>query len=208
MARDRWRPQFGVLAAVTLKLLVVFWLCPASQAAAQTSSEQKVQPSVAATTSEPLFLPKDWLRGYADFGIAPPHNEPDLGRCNQFGPKCTALARYVLSGYVEFQPFGRTPLKHVFAFFEPRAWFGKNIPQKSYTYSMQPLALERVLGVGIELPKNFELRLTGHTVTSFGKFSHSLGITDAGPNSPLGLNNTISVRWYFGGYGRRTQQPW
>ncbi|MFY9531202.1 MAG: hypothetical protein WBC04_00450 [Candidatus Acidiferrales bacterium] len=209
MAADRCRSRLEYLAAFTLELLALGLLCSAGQAAAQTSSSQKVeQPRAAFATSERLFFPKDWLRGYAEFAIAPPHNEPDLGRCNQMGPRCTAFARYVMGGYVEFQPFGRTPLKHVFAFFEPRAWFGKNIPQISYTYSMQPLALERVLGVGIELPKNFELRLTGHTVTSFGKFSHSLGPTDAGPNSPLGLNNTISVRWYFGGYGRRTQEPW
>ena len=29
------------------------------------------------------FFPHDWLRGYVDFSVAPPHNEPDLGRCNR-----------------------------------------------------------------------------------------------------------------------------
>ena len=28
------------------------------------------------------FFPHNWLRGYVDFDVAPPHNEPDLGRCS------------------------------------------------------------------------------------------------------------------------------
>ena len=99
------------------------------------------------------ILPKDFVRGYIDAAIAPPHNEPDLGRCNSSGPQCTAFARYAFSGYVEFQPFARTPLKHLFAFYEPRLFCGDNIPQLSYTYSAQPLAIERILGVGLELPR-------------------------------------------------------
>lgn len=151
-----------------------------------------------------LLFPKDFVRGYIDVALAPPHNEPDLGRCNQFGPPCTAFARYVFSGYVEFQPFGRGPLKHFYAFFEPRFFAGDNVPQISYTYNPQPLALERILGLGIELPRNFEFRLTNHRVTSFGKFANSLGPTDSGPDKPLGIYTTLGVRWYFGGYGRRT----
>ncbi len=162
------------------------------------------QAQKSAPSGTPWFFPKDWVRGYLDFAVAPPHNEPDLGRCNSQGPPCTAFARYVLSGYIEVQPFGRGPLKHLYAFAEPRAWFGKNIPQTLYTWSWQPLALERVIGLGYELPKNFELRLTNHAVSAFGQFNHSLGPTDAGPGSPLGLYTTASVRWYFGGYGRRT----
>src|ERR1700737_3884536 len=29
------------------------------------------------------LFPHNWLRGYVDFSFAPPHNEPDLGRCSQ-----------------------------------------------------------------------------------------------------------------------------
>ena len=32
------------------------------------------------------FFPHDWLRGYMDFSFAPPHNEPDLGRCSPSPP--------------------------------------------------------------------------------------------------------------------------
>jgi hypothetical protein len=192
--KNRWTMR------TALSSLLLFLLLPvAAQGQSSQASAQKAK-----TPSESLLFPKDFLRGYIDFAVAPPHNEPDLGRCNTFPPTCTAFARYVLSGYVEFQPFGRRPLKHFFAFFEPHAYFGNNIPQKSYTASMQPIALERTIGVGLELPKNFEVRLTGHRVTSFGKFSHSLGPTDSGPDKPLGIYNTISVRWNFGGYGRRT----
>jgi hypothetical protein len=108
-----------------------------------------------------------------------------------------------LQGYLEVQPFGTTPLRHLYAFFEPRAFFGRNVPQLLYTASAQPLALEQGLGVGLELPRHFELRLVTHHVTSFGKYSHVLSTTDPGPGQPLGLYTTVGVRWYFGGYGRR-----
>jgi hypothetical protein len=157
-----------------------------------------------ATPERRWLFPKDALRGYIDFAIAPPHNEPDLGRCEPFIDPCRAFARYVLSGYVEFQPFARGPLKHFYSFFEPRAWFGSTLPQRDYTWGGNPIALERILGMGIELPKNFEFRLTNHAVTSFGQYSNKLSITDGGPDKPLGRYSTVGVRWYFGGYGRRT----
>src|SRR5690348_1649186 len=43
----------------------------------------------------PLLFGKGFIRGYADFELAPPHNEPDLGRCNQPQPTCSAFARYM-----------------------------------------------------------------------------------------------------------------
>src|SRR5437870_363673 len=88
----------------------------------------------------PTFFPKNWIRGYTDFEVAPSHNEPDLGRCMFPQPAsaggaastCTAYARYMLSGYIELQPFGRTPIRHFFVFFQPRISFGRNIPQLRY----------------------------------------------------------------------------
>lgn len=149
----------------------------------------------------PLLFGHGFLRGYGDFELAPPHNEPDLGRCNQPQPTCTAFARYIAEGYVEFQPFARTPLRHAYLFLDSRFFFGRNIPQVDYTYSMQPLAWERTMGLAIALPKHFELRITNHGVTSFSPFDKSLGVFDSGPNKePLGIYNTIGVRWYFGGY--------
>lgn len=153
--------------------------------------------------NSPWLFPKDFLRGYIDLAVAPPHNEPDLGRCRLNQP-CTAFARYVLSGYVEFQPFSRGPLKHFYAFFQPNTYFGNNSPQHEYTPAVTPLAMERIVGMGIELPRNFELRLTNHRTTSFGRYSKTLSPTDSGPDKPLGIYTTVSVRWYFGGWGRRT----
>jgi hypothetical protein len=177
-------------------LLSVPFFCPV--ASSQTT------PVVSKPASEePFFFPKDFIRGYMDFAVAPPHNEPDLGRCTSVNP-CTAFARYVLSGYLELQPFARGPLKHFYAFFEPRSFFGNNLPQREYTSAATPIALERIMGLGIELPKNFEFRLTHHKVTSFGKYSKVLSPTDSGPDKPLGTYATVGVRWYFGGYGRRT----
>jgi hypothetical protein len=148
-----------------------------------------------------LLFGKNFIRGYTDFELAPPHNEPDLGRCNQPQPSCTAFARYIIGGYLEIQPFARTPLRHAYLFYEPRFFFGDNIPQVKYTYSMAPLAYEKTLGLAIALPKHFELRLTNHGVTSFPPFNVSLGPYDSGPDKePLGTYNTVGVRWYFGGY--------
>jgi len=151
----------------------------------------------------PLLFGKGFIRGYADFELAPPHNEPDLGRCNQPQPTCSAFARYMASGYIEFQPFARTPLRHAYVFFAPRFFFGDTVPQVSYTYSMAPLAWERLVGLAIALPKHFELRISNHNVQSFSPFDKSLGAFDSGPNKePLGIYNTVGIRWYFGGYGR------
>src|SRR4029077_11864227 len=55
------------------------------------------------------FFPHDWVRGFTQFEGAPPHNEPDLGRCGATNPPqgarspCTAFARYMISGYMEVQ---------------------------------------------------------------------------------------------------------
>lgn len=156
------------------------------------------------------FSPGSWIRGYTDFAVAPSHNEPDLGRCMFPQPtsaggaasQCTAYARYFLNGYLEIQPLGRTPARHLFLFFEPRFSFGRNIPQVSYTSSMEPMAYERALGAGFELPRNFQVRLTQHQVDYLGRYSHSLGPADLHTNGPYGLYTTVSVRWSFGGYGR------
>lgn len=176
---------------------------PALQTSVMFSQNSQAASSPSSTKSDPgpLFFGKGFLRGYADFEIAPPHNEPDLGRCNQPQPTCSAFARYIIGGYLEFQPFARTFLRHAYFFYEPRFFFGDNIPQVKYTWSMAPLAYEKTLGLAIALPKHFELRITNHGVTSFPPFDVNLGPYDSGPNKePLGIYNTVGVRWYFGGY--------
>lgn len=214
----------GCARTASVVFIVAWFAAPAlAQAPAQMSAQVVSTPGnsspVAAKNSQdtssskdaypgPLLLGKGFLRGYADFELAPPHNEPDLGRCNQPQPTCSAFARYMASGYIEFQPFARTPLRHAYVFFAPRFFFGDTVPQVSYTYSMAPLAWERLLGLAIALPKHFELRISNHNVQSFSPFDKSLGAFDSGPNKePLGIYNTVGIRWYFGGYGR-TSSSW
>jgi hypothetical protein len=162
------------------------------------------------TPESPAFFPRNWIRGYTDFAVAPSHNEPDLGRCMYPQPvtaggtasQCTAYARYLFSGYVEIQPLARTAARHLFLFFEPRFSFGRNVPQVSYEESMEPIAYDRSMGAGFQLPRNFELRLTQHQVDYLGRYSRLLGPADLRTNGPYGLYTTVSVRWSFGGYGR------
>ncbi len=159
-----------------------------------------------------MFLPHNWLRGYVDVSFAPPHNEPDLGRCSPSSAtiisaggansNCTAYARYLLGGYLEIQPFGKTLARHVFVFLTPTFSFGSNVPQFTYTWAVNGIAFERAVGVGIELPKNFEFRVTQHQVDWLGKYNNTVGLADLGTSGPYGLYTTIGARWYFGGYGR------
>jgi hypothetical protein len=166
-----------------------------------------------------LLFPHDWVRGYVDYEVAGPHNEPDLGRCTQshaiivaaggVNSPCNAYARYLLGGYLEVQPFGRTFARHIFVFFTPMFSFGNNVPQFKYTASMAGIAYERAIGVGLELPKNFELRVTQHQVDWLGKYKHSVGgppNLDLGTAGPYGLYTTIGARWYFGGYGHAREE--
>lgn len=193
---------FAILALCPLVAFAQTSAPPSAQTTEISSQQSQVYSSSLTSDPGPLLFGKGFLRGFGDFELAPPHNEPDLGRCNQPQPTCTAFARYIAEGYVEFQPFARTPLRHAYVFLDSRFFFGKTIPQVDYTYSMQPLAWERTLGLAIALPKHFELRITNHGVTSFSPFDKSLGAFDSGPNKePLGIYNTVGVRWYFGGYG-------
>lgn len=163
-----------------------------------------------------MFFPRNWVRGYVDYEVAPPHNEPDLGRCTQSqtiiiaaggaNSPCNAYARYLLGGYLEVQPFGRTLARHLFVFFTPTFSFGNNVPQFKYTASMAGIAFERAVGIGFELPKNFEIRVTQHQVDWLGKYKNPIGTgtpgLDLGTSGPYGLYATVGARWYFGGYGR------
>jgi len=181
---------------------------PGAAAVPETSKIQRPSPWYERPSSASWF-PHNWVRGYTDFEVAPSHNEPDLGRCAFPQPAssggtasaCTAYARYLFSGYIEFQPLNRTFAKHIFFFFEPRFSFGKNIPQVSYLGSMEPIAFDRSVGIAIEMPKNFNLRITQHQVDYLGRYSNTLGPADLRTNGPYGLYTTVGVRWTFGGYG-------
>ncbi len=196
---------------IALALLVL------SIAKVPATLSQNITPELAESSSKKksvplssIFFPKNWIRGYTDFSVAPSHNEPDLGRCGYpqrsaggATTSCTAYARYLMSGYLEIQPLARTPARHFFLFFEPRFSFGRNIPQISYEESMEPIAYDRSIGVGFQLPKNFELRATQHQVDYLGRYSGNLGPLDLHTSGPYGLYATVGVRWSFGGYGHQ-----
>jgi len=194
-----------VLAFLTVALTISAFAVHAQSTAAESATVSHFAPQPR------TFFPHNWVRGYTDFSVAPSHNEPDLGRCMFPQPAsaggttstCTAYARYLYSGYIEFQPLGRTPARHFFLFFEPKFSFGRNIPQLSYTASMAPIAYERSIGIGFQLPRNFELRATQHQVDWLGRYSKSLGTADLHTNGSYGLYATFGVRWSFGGYGRQ-----
>ncbi len=200
-------------------ILILFALSGALAPAAvsQTITNETPNPSSQSVqaSQSPTFFPRNWIRGYTDFALAPSHNEPDLGRCMYPQPvsaggsasQCTAYARYLFSGYMEIQPLGRTFARHLFFFFEPRFSFGRNIPQLSYEESMEPIAYDRAIGVGFQLPRNLELRLTQHQVDYLGRYSRLLGPADLRTTGPYGLYTTVSVRWTFGGYGRNGAPP-
>src|SRR5260370_7424519 len=97
---------------------------------------------------------------------------------------CTAYARYLFSGYIEFQPLGRTPARHFFLFFEPKFSFGRNIPQLTYTASMLPIAYDRSIGIGFQLPKNFELRATQHQLDCLRRSRNPLATPALSPTAP------------------------
>jgi len=180
-------------------LSVVLFLTVALAAVAQE------QPKTA-TSGGPLFFPKNWIWGWAQFDLAPPHNEIDPNLCasnaGDFGGKdapCNAFSRYMLGGYVEFRPFARTPLRRLLFFGAPNFLFGKNVPHTLYTWSWDGIGWERSWGAGVEIGKGFEMRVTQHFLFQrFGVRDRYLGTADLGLNGPWGRYNSVGVRKYFG----------
>jgi hypothetical protein len=174
-----------------------------SQTAANSQTAGSSKP---AANGERMFFPKDWYWGWAQFDLAPPHNEVDPNLCaanaGQYGGKnsqCSAFARYMISGTIELRPFGQTILRRVMVFFDPTFLFGKNVPQYLYTWSWSGIGMEFDWGVGLDLPKQFEVRFTGHPeIQRFGARDQPLGPAYLGPNGPWGQYNAIGVRKYFG----------
>jgi hypothetical protein len=208
--------QRCLLRCLQINVFATF-LLGAGYVSAETPEPQPPEPSSASAAApqsssgsqERLLFPRHWIRGYTDFQYAPPHNEPDLGRCRastgEFGganAPCAAFARYVLSGYLEIQPLSRTPLRRLFLFAEPKFFFGNTVPQFSYPQSFTPIAYESLLGAGIELPRNLEFRLVRHSAHWLGRYQGFLGPADLSSGGPYGSYATVGLRWYFGGYGR------
>lgn len=192
---------------IMLLLGVLFFaLLPVAKGQGNADVAGKVSPLAEAR----LFFPHNWIRGYTDFQVAPSHNEPDLGRCAFPQPlsaggantSCTAYARYLMSGYIEMQPIGRTFARRIFLFFEPKMSFGRNVPQVSYAASMEPIAYDRSIGMGMQIKHGLELRVTQHQVDYLGRYANYLGPADLKTAGPYGLYATVGVRWSFGGYAQ------
>lgn len=157
-------------------------------------------------TSDRMFFPKDTLWGYAQFEIAPPHNEIDpnlcAGNAAAYGganAPCNAFARYMISGVLEVRPFGKGQFRRFMLFGQPSFLFGKNVPQALYTWSFDAIGIEHSWGLGVYLGKGFEFRVTQHFLFErFGARDRNLGPADLGSNGPWGRYNAFGVRKYFG----------
>jgi hypothetical protein len=158
------------------------------------------------SSADRMFFPSDTFWGYAQFDIAPPHNEIDPNICRadagKFGganAPCNAFARYMFSGLLEVRPFGRGQSRRFMLFGEPRFLFGRNVPQNLYTWSFDAIGVEHSWGAAIYVGKGFEMRVTQHFLFDrFGARDRNLGAADLGPNGPWGRYNAIGVRKYFG----------
>ncbi|HVP54266.1 MAG TPA: hypothetical protein VMU45_04655 [Candidatus Eisenbacteria bacterium] len=184
----------------------------ATMSSPQTAAKPAANPAAQETPTfwvpapeERWWLPKgNWIYGYAEFDIAPPHNEPDPNLCaansGDFGganAPCNAFARYLIPAEVYVRPFGKTVLRRVKIFYDGTFVFGKNVPQYLYTWSWDGIGWERAWGADIYLGRRFDLRLTQHLL--FQRFgSRPLGPGYLGPNGPWGRDFTVGVRKYFG----------
>jgi hypothetical protein len=153
-----------------------------------------------------MFLPKDMLWGYAQFDVAPPHNEIDPNLCagnsKDYGganAPCSLFARYMLSGLLEVRPFGKGQLRRFMLWGQPAFLFGKNVPQALYTASLDAIGIEHSWGAAVYIAKGFEFRVTQHFLFDrLGARNMNLGPADIGNNGPWGRYNAIGVRKYFG----------
>lgn len=153
-----------------------------------------------------MFFPKDMFWGWAQFDLAPPHNEIDPNQCagNAYvyggvNAPCNMFARYMLSGILEVRPFGRGPLRRFMLYGAPSFLFGKNVPKTLYTWSWDAIGIEHSWGAGIYLTKGFEFRITQHFLFDrLGARDKNLGQADLGTNGPWGRYMSVGVRKTFG----------
>jgi hypothetical protein len=171
---------------------------------AQTSPPAKNSEGDA--SQDRMFFPRDMLYGWAQFELAPPHNEIDPNLCaataGQYGgvnAPCSMFARYMLSGTLEVRPFGRGQLRRFMLFGSPTFLFGKNLPQTLYTWSFDAIGIEHSWGASIYAGKGFEVRVTQHFLFDrLGSRDTNLGVADLGNNGPWGRYATVGVRKTFG----------
>jgi hypothetical protein len=156
--------------------------------------------------SDRFFLPKDTFWGFAQFDLAPPHNEIDPNLCASnagtdggVNAPCSLFARYMLSGLLEVRPFGKGPLRRFMVWGQPSFLFGKTIPQTLYTWSPDAIGIEHSWGAAVYIAKGFDVRFTQHfPFDRLGARDKTLGPADLGNNGPWGRYNSIGVRKTFG----------
>ena len=197
-----------LLSFVVLLTLSSAALAQTSTTASQSASTPQAPSASKADQFERMWFPKDWIWGWAQFDLAPPHNEidPNLCAANAGAPQyggvnapCSAFARYQISGSLEFRPIGQTVFRRLMFFYDPNFLFGKTLPQTLYTWSWSGIGMEYKWGVGVDLPKRFQFRFTQHpNIQRFGSRDQPLGPAWLGPNGPWGQYNTIGIRKYFG----------
>jgi hypothetical protein len=212
-----WQPYFilgGKMKRCSWLLALPVLL---SFAAAQVSSSFDSQSSPAQTstsqgtwhdagTEDRMFFPHDMFWGWAQFDLAPPHNEVDPNQCTgnagDYGgvnAPCSLFARYIISGILEIRPFGRGPLRRFMVFGAPTFLFGKTVPKTLYTWSPDAIGIEHSWGAGIYIAKGFEFRITQHFLFDrLGSRDKYLGPADLGTNGPWGRFMTVGVRKTFG----------
>jgi hypothetical protein len=98
---------------------------------------------------------------------------------------------------------GSLPLNRIYLFVEPRAFFGRNVPQFNYSQSFSPIIFEHSVGIVIAVRRNLEVRMWRHQNDWLGRYRRYLGPADLGSSGPYGQHAGISTRWYFGGWGRQ-----
>src|SRR5215471_1083454 len=182
--------------ALSLLGLILLFLCTAT---AQQSPSSPVG-------GGRLFFPRNFIWGYSQFDVAPPHNEPDPNLCaanaGDYGGKdapCNAFARYMISGHFEVRPFAKTQARRLMFFADPVFVFGKNVPQTLYTWSFDAIGFERSWGASVDVGWGIQARVTQHYLFQrLGYRDRNLGPADLGVNGPWGRYTVIGVRKYFG----------
>src|SRR5579872_249868 len=198
------------------RALAVTLLVLSSPALAQTTGSLNTQAGQGGSSSqgtwqdagpnERMFFPKDMLWGWAQFDLAPPHNEIDPNLCagNSYvyggaNAPCNMFARYMISGILEVRPFGRGPLRRFMVFGAPAFLFGKNVPKTLYTWSPDAIGIEHSWGAGIYLNKGFEFRVTQHFLFDrLGARDKNLGAADLGNNGPWGRYMSLGYARHLG----------
>ena len=186
------------------------WILAFPVLASVLGRAQSAPPASGSTNAaqERMFFPRDTFWGWAQFDLAPPHNEVDPNLCagnagaGQYGgvnAPCSLFARYMLSGMLEARPFGRGPLRRFVIFGAPTFLFGKNLPKTLYTWSPDAIGIEHSWGAGIFIAKGFEFRVTQHFLFDrLGARNKNLGGADLGNNGPWGRYMTVGVHKSFG----------